>query len=141
MNKYMPLDFAHALRRGKPLDYARDKGVPLDQCIFCAIGKKESPATLEYEDPEIVAFWDVNPKAKVHILIVPKKHIRSATDLKDEDGPLVGKMVLVAKKLAEKKGIADDGYRLVFNAGKHSGQIVDHIHLHLLGGGPMGRMA
>jgi len=112
----------------------------MDQCIFCGIVKKESPATLEYEDSEIVAFWDINPKAKVHILIVPKRHIRSITDLKDEDAGLVGKMVLVAKKLAEKKGIADDGYRLVFNAGKHSGQVVDHIHLHLLGGGPMGSM-
>lgn len=89
----------------------------------------------------MVAFWDINPKAKVHLLIVPKRHIRSIIELKDEDAPLIGKMVLVAKKLAEKKGIADDGYRLVFNAGKHSGQIVDHIHLHLLGGGPMGSMA
>lgn len=113
----------------------------MDQCIFCGIGKKESPANLEYEDKDVVAFWDINPKAKVHLLIVPKKHIRSVTELKDEDAPLIGKMVMVAKKLAEKKGIADDGYRLVFNAGKHSGQIVDHIHLHLLGGGPMGRMA
>lgn len=112
----------------------------MDQCIFCGIGKKESPANLEYEDDEIVAFRDINPRAKVHILIVPKRHIRSITDLKDEDALLIGKMVLAAKKLAEKKGIADDGYRLVLNAGKHSGQVVDHIHLHLLGGGPMGSM-
>ena len=126
--------------RKMPLDFARGKGVPLDQCIFCGIAKKESPANLEYEDEEIVAFWDINPKAKVHILIVPKRHIQSITELVDEDAPLIGKMVLVAKKLAEKKGIADQGYRLVFNAGKHSGQVVDHIHLHLLGGGPMGSM-
>ena len=112
----------------------------MDQCIFCGIGKKESPATLEYEDEDLVAFWDINPKAKVHILIAPKKHIRSVTELKKEDAELIGKMVLVAKDLAEKKGIAEDGYRLVFNAGKHSGQVVDHVHLHLLGGGPMGSM-
>lgn len=113
----------------------------MDQCIFCGIAKKESPGNLEYEDENVIAFWDINPKAKVHILIAPKKHIRSITELQDEDAALIGKMVLVAKKLAEKKGIADDGYRLVFNAGKHSGQVVDHIHLHLLGGGPLGAMA
>lgn len=113
----------------------------MDQCIFCAIAKKESPGDLEYEDQEIVAFGDINPKAKVHILIVPKKHISSITQLQDTDAALVGKMVLVAKKIAESKGIADDGYRLVFNAGRHSGQVVDHIHLHLMGGGPLGTMA
>lgn len=112
----------------------------MESCIFCAITQKESPATLEYEDEEIVAFWDVNPKAKVHILIVPKKHISSVTELKEEDAALVGKMIIVAKKLAEKKGIAEDGYRLCINAGKHSGQVVEHVHLHLMGGGPMGTM-
>jgi len=113
----------------------------MEPCIFCAIAKKESPATLEYEDEDVVAFWDVNPKAKVHILIVPKKHIPSITQLKEGDEILIGKMVMVAKKLAEKKGIAEDGYRLCINAGKHSGQVVEHIHLHLMGGGPMGSMA
>lgn len=112
----------------------------MEPCIFCAIGKKESPATIEYDDDDVVAFWDVNPKAKVHILIVPKKHITSVTELEDIDEALMGKMIMVAKKLAEKKGIADEGYRLVINAGKHSGQVVDHIHLHLIGGGPMGSM-
>lgn len=112
-----------------------------DQCIFCAIAQKESPATLEYEDEEIVAFWDVNPKAKVHLLIVPKKHISSVTKLEEGvDELLIGKMVIVAKKLAEKKGIAEDGYRLIFNAGKHSGQVVDHIHLHLMGGQELDKM-
>lgn len=113
----------------------------MDKCIFCAIAKKENPAEFEYEDGEIVAFADINPKAKVHILIVPKKHISSVTTLEEADVLLIGKMILVAKKLAESKGIAEDGYRLVFNAGKHSGQVVDHIHLHLMGGGPLGGMA
>lgn len=113
----------------------------MDPCIFCAIAKKESPATFEYEDEEIVAFEDANPKAVVHILIIPKKHIPSAAELQEKDAPMVGKMVLVAKKLAEKRGISENGYRLVFNVGKHSGQAVDHLHLHLMGGGPLGAMA
>lgn len=111
-----------------------------DQCIFCAIAKKESPAIWEYEDEEIVAFWDVNPKSKVHLLIIPRKHISSVSELKMEDAPLMGKMILVAKKLAEKKEIANDGYRLVINVGKLSGQMVDHLHLHLMGGGPLNPM-
>lgn len=113
----------------------------MENCIFCQIATKESPADLEYEDSEVVAFWDVNPKAPVHILIVPIKHIPSITMLSETDAPLIGKMVMVAKHLAEKKGIAEDGYRLVFNAGRHSGQVVDHIHLHLLGGKILGNVA
>lgn len=113
----------------------------MDNCIFCAIAAKESPAELEYEDDEIVAFEDIDPKAPVHILIVPKKHLSSVATLAEDDALLVGKMVLVAKKLAEDKNIAEDGYRLVFNAGRHSGQVVDHIHLHLLGGKILGSIA
>lgn len=113
----------------------------MDNCIFCAIANKQSPAELEYEDNEIVAFRDINPKASTHILIVPKKHISSVTTLEETDALLLGKMILTAKKLANEKGIADDGYRLVINAGKHSGQVVDHIHLHLIGGQPLGNMA
>ena len=113
----------------------------MENCIFCQIASKESPADLEYEDSEVVAFWDVNPKAPVHILIVPVKHIPSIAVLSETDTPLIGKMVIVAKHLAEKKGISEDGYRLVFNAGHHSGQVVDHIHLHLLGGKILGDVA
>ena len=113
----------------------------MDTCIFCGIASKQSPGELEYEDDEIVAFRDINPKAPVHILIVPKKHISSVTELTEDDAPLIGKMVLVAKKLAVEKGISEDGYRLVMNAGKHSGQVVDHIHLHLLGGKILGDIA
>lgn len=110
----------------------------MDECIFCKIAQKQSPAELEYEDDEIVTFPDINPKAPVHLLIVPKKHISSITELTEADAPLVGKMILVAKQLAVEKGISEDGYRLVMNAGKHSGQVVDHIHLHLLGGKILG---
>lgn len=112
----------------------------MENCIFCGIASKQSPAELEYDDGEIVAFGDINPKAPVHILIVPKKHITSVTELTEEDAPLIGKMVLVAKRLAVEKGISEDGYRLVMNAGKHSGQVVDHIHLHLLGGKILGNI-
>lgn len=112
----------------------------MTDCIFCSIIKKELPAKIEFEDDEVMAFWDVNPKAPVHILIVPKKHIASITDIKTEDSPLIGKMVLVAKKLAEKHNIAETGYRLCFNVGKNSGQVVEHIHLHLIGGQPLGEM-
>ena len=111
-----------------------------ESCIFCSIIAKESPANVEYEDNEIIAFWDVDPKAQVHILIVPKKHIPSITELEEMDIPLIGKMIYVAKGLAEKKEIAEDGYRLVFNAGRHSGQMVDHVHLHLMGGEELGEM-
>lgn len=113
----------------------------MDNCIFCGIASKQSPAELEYEDSEIVAFGDISPKAPVHLLIVPKKHISSVTELTAEDALLIGKIVLVAKQLAVQKGISEDGYRLVMNAGKHSGQVVDHIHLHLLGGKILGNIA
>lgn len=112
----------------------------MEPCIFCGIANKKSPGELEYEDAAIVAFNDINPKAKVHLLIVPKKHISSVTQLQESDVELVGRMIMVAKKLAEDKGIAEDGYRLVFNAGKHGGQVVEHIHLHLMGGGPLNDM-
>lgn len=113
----------------------------MENCIFCQIASKQSPADLEYEDSEVVAFWDINPKAPVHILIVPVKHIPSVTVLTETDASLIGKMTMVAKHLAEKKGISEDGYRLVINAGRHSGQVVDHIHMHLLGGKILGDLA
>ena len=113
----------------------------MENCIFCSIIEKESPANIEYEDEDVIAFWDVSPKAAVHILIVPKRHIPSITNLQEVDGQLIGKMVLIAKDLAEKKEISEDGYRLVFNVGRHSGQVVNHIHLHLIGGRPLGSIA
>ncbi|MCL5407255.1 MAG: histidine triad nucleotide-binding protein [Patescibacteria group bacterium] len=113
----------------------------MDNCLFCRISNGEIPTKFEYEDDEIAAFADINPKAPVHILIVPKKHIPSIAEVTDEDTELLGKMIMVAKKLAEVKGIANTGYRLVFNTRKHAGQIVDHIHLHLLGGKVLGSMA
>lgn len=113
----------------------------MENCIFCSIIEKESPANIEYEDEDVMAFWDANPKAQVHILIVPKRHIPSITNLQEVDSQLIGKIILIAKDLAEKKEISEDGYRLVFNVGRHSGQVVDHIHLHLIGGETLGAIA
>ncbi len=103
-------------------------------CIFCKIAKKEIPSEIVYEDEKILVFRDIAPKAPVHVLIVPKKHISSVNDLKKEDKELVGEMFLLAPKIAKKENVLDRGYRLIFNVGKDAGQVVEHLHLHLLGG-------
>lgn len=103
-------------------------------CVFCKIAKKETETNFQYEDDQMVAFNSIDPKAPIHILIIPKKHINSINNLKEEDKELIGKMILAAKEIAEEKSISETGYRLVFNTGKDAGQTVDHIHLHLIGG-------
>ena len=102
-------------------------------CIFCNIINKEVPADVLYEDDKFVAFKDVKPSAPVHLLIVPKEHIASINDLDKKHCGMIGDMVLLAKKLAEEQGISD-GYKLAFNTGRKGGQLVDHLHLHLMGG-------
>jgi histidine triad (HIT) family protein len=102
--------------------------------IFGKIIKKEIPAEIVYEDDEVLAFKDIAPQAPVHILIIPKKEIPTSNDIADEDAPLIGKLFVVAKKLARDFGVADSGYRLVINCNKDAGQAVYHLHLHLLGG-------
>lgn len=111
-----------------------------NNCIFCKIANKEIPAEIIYEDDLVIAFNDTEPKAPVHILIVPKKHIETVDHLKPEDEKLIGVMIFTAQKIARDKGIAKNGYRLVFNVKKHGGQVVDHIHLHILGGQELGSM-
>ena len=103
-------------------------------CIFCKIARKEIPAKIAYEDTGVVAFEDLNPKAPVHILIIPKKHIERISDIEDADAALIGNMALAAKKIAKEKNIESSGYRLVANCNKDAGQEVFHIHMHLLGG-------
>ena len=103
-------------------------------CLFCKIINREVPAEIVYEDDEFLAFKDIHPKAAVHILIIPKRHIASINDLKDEDKELIGKLILIAKKVAGSNPECAPGYKLVFNVGKGGGQIVEHIHLHLLSG-------
>lgn len=101
-------------------------------CIFCQIAAKKTPAKILFEDEDIIAFDDIAPKAPIHILIVPKKHIVSINDLNETEAMLAGKLILVAKKIAQEKRFK--GYKLVFNVGREAGQLVDHLHLHLLGG-------
>lgn len=103
-------------------------------CIFCKIANKEIPANIVYEDDKFIAFKDINPKAPIHFLIVPKKHILSVDHLEIQDKELMGKLFLVAQKIARKQGVAKSGYKLVFNVGKGGGQLINHLHLHLLGG-------
>jgi len=107
-------------------------------CIFCKIVKKEIPADIVYEDEKVLAFNDINPQAPYHILIIPKKHISTLLDLTEEDKELIGHIYLVAKKLAEEKGFADRGYRVVVNCKEEAGQTVFHIHFHVLAGREMG---
>lgn len=113
----------------------------LENCIFCQIGQHISPAEIEYEDDDIIAFWDISPKAPIHIIVASKRHFRSIADIDETYIKILGKMVLVAKKVAAKKAIDENGYRIVFNNGPHSGQIIEHFHLHLLGGKKLGPLA
>jgi histidine triad (HIT) family protein len=106
--------------------------------LFEKIIAEELPATVVFRDPRVVAFLDIRPAAPVHILIVPQKPIATTDDIADEDESLIGHMVLVARDLARQYGVAKSGYRLVMNCNPDSGQEVYHLHLHLLGGKPMG---
>ena len=103
-------------------------------CIFCGIAKKEIPAKIVYEGENVIAFEDIQPKAPVHIVIIPKKHIPTVLELKQEDKELVGQIFLTVPKIAEIKKVSESGYRIVLNKGKDAGQTVDHLHFHLLGG-------
>lgn len=103
-------------------------------CIFCKIVNKEISANIVYDDPNILAFKDIHPLTPVHILIISKKHIESINSLERKDVELAGKMIIAAKEIAEKAGVRDTGYKLLFRVGRDGGQEVPHIHLHLLGG-------
>ena len=103
-------------------------------CLFCKIVRREIPASLVYEDEHIVAFNDINPQAPVHVLIIPRRHVDSLNALESSDEELVGAMARVAASIAQDRGIAESGYRTVFNTNRDAGQTVFHLHLHLLGG-------
>jgi histidine triad (HIT) family protein len=107
-------------------------------CIFCKIAKKEIPSKIIHEDDRLVVFEDMSPQAPTHVLVVPKKHISTTMDIKDEDNELIGHMFQAAALVAEKKGIAERGFRVVMNTNAEAGQTVFHIHLHVLGGRAMG---
>ncbi|WP_456401038.1 histidine triad nucleotide-binding protein [Persephonella sp.] len=112
----------------------------MSECVFCKIVNKEIPADIIYEDEQIMAFKDIAPQAKVHVLIIPKEHIHSNLYFEGRHKPVIGHLILKANEIAKKLGIADTGYRLIVNTGKHSGQEVFHVHWHLLGGEPLGRL-
>ena len=103
-------------------------------CIFCQIIAGKIPSDIIYQDEKVVAFRDISPQAPTHLLIIPKRHIPSLTHLTEAELPLIGHMVNVANQLAKKEGIAEKGYRLAINCGEQGGQLVPHLHLHLLGG-------
>lgn len=101
-------------------------------CLFCKLVAGEIPATILYEDQDVIAFEDIMPQAPVHFLVIPKKHISTLNDLTDKDKLVMGSLPIVASKIAKEKGVADDGYRLVMNCNENGGQTVYHIHMHVL---------
>ncbi|PIQ06211.1 MAG: histidine triad nucleotide-binding protein [Candidatus Nealsonbacteria bacterium CG18_big_fil_WC_8_21_14_2_50_37_10] len=103
-------------------------------CLFCKIANKKTPTEIVYENDKVVAFKDIHPKAPIHLLIVPKKHITSVDHLEFQDKELVGELILAAQKIAKGKKL--NGYKLIINVGRPAGQVIDHLHLHLLSGKP-----
>ena len=106
----------------------------MNNCVFCRIIERKIPAKIVYEDDDVLAFEDINPHAPVHTLIIPKRHISTLLDLTDEDLLICGRMVKAANFIAREKGIAERGFRLVSNCNPEGGQVVYHVHIHLLGG-------
>ena len=107
-------------------------------CIFCKIINKEIPSEIVYEDEEILAFKDIAPKAPVHIIVIPKKHIEKITEIEKQDEAVIGKIYSAINKIAKEQGIAEDGFRVIINCGENGGQEVNHVHFHLLGGTKLG---
>lgn len=105
-----------------------------DKCLFCRIVSGEIPAKRVYEDPDVVAFHDINPQAPTHVLVIPRKHIPSLDDLNDPDAATVGTALVRLARIARELHLSNDGYRVVINNGESAGQTVFHIHYHLLGG-------
>ena len=104
------------------------------ECIFCQIVAGKIPSEILYRDEEVIAFRDINPQAPIHVVIIPTKHIPSLAQLSEAESPLIGRMVNVANQLAKREGISETGYRVAINYGVEGGQLVPHLHMHLLGG-------
>jgi histidine triad (HIT) family protein len=109
----------------------------MTDCIFCKMATGEIQPDVVLENDDILAFRDLNPQAPTHVLVIPKRHIATINDIGEEDAEMVGKLYLAAKQVAEMDGIADSGYRTVFNCNRDGGQEVFHLHLHVLGGRAM----
>ncbi|WP_286235776.1 purine nucleoside phosphoramidase [Thalassotalea sediminis] len=111
-----------------------------EETIFSKIIRQEIPTELLYQDDLVTAFRDIAPQAKTHILIIPNKLIPTVNDIEESDELIMGRLFTVAKQLAKEEGIAEDGFRLIMNCNQHGGQEVYHIHMHLVGGQPLGKM-
>lgn len=110
----------------------------MTDCVFCKIVAGQLPSDTLYQDDQVMAFRDIHPMAPIHILIIPKKHVASLAELPDEETPLIGHMAKIANQLARQEGLAKKGYRIVISSGKEGGQVVPHLHMHLLGGRQLG---
>ena len=110
-------------------------------CVFCRIASGEVEAEVLHSSEEVVAFRDAHPQAPTHILLVPREHLRSLQDLGDQHADMLSELFLTAARLAEAEGVDHSGWRMVVNVGPHAGQVVFHLHFHLMGGRPMGRFA
>lgn len=106
----------------------------MSNCIFCRIAQRQAPAHIVYEDEWAVAFHDIHPRAPVHILIIPRRHIANLQGVSEQDEALAGHLLTVANRVAQDAGVAESGFRVVVNVNRDAGQSVDHLHLHLLGG-------
>ena len=125
------------LRRGQVIGSAGPTTSSREEimdCVFCQIVAGKVPSEILYQDEEVIAFRDINPQAPTHLVIIPKRHIPSLAHLSEAESPLIGHMVNIANQLAKRESIAESGYRLAMNCGKEGGQLVPHLHLHLLGG-------
>jgi len=109
-----------------------------EDCVFCDIAKRNHPADIIMENDYIFVVRDIMPKAPVHFLVIAKQHINSVNNLTEDDSKLIAEIVLAAKAQAQADGIADKGYKLVWNVGKHGGQVIPHLHLHVMGGKQLG---
>ena len=110
----------------------------MEDCLFCRMSAGDIKPDMVYEDEEVIAFRDINPQAPVHVLIVPRRHIATTNDLASADAGLAGRLILVAREIAESEGVDESGYRLVMNCNEGAGQSVFHLHLHLLAGRRLG---
>jgi histidine triad (HIT) family protein len=106
----------------------------MSDCLFCKIAAHEVPAEIVYENDAIIAFKDINPKAPVHLLIVPKRHYATLNDIPDEEMEIIAEIHRVVKRLAREFGVADSGYRTLVNTNADGGQVIYHVHYHLIGG-------
>ncbi len=110
----------------------------MDDCLFCKMVSREIEPDVVYEDEQVLAFRDINPQSPLHVLIIPKRHISTLNDLTPEDTGLIGHLSLAAARIAQQEGVAEAGYRTLINTNREGGQVVFHVHMHLMAGRQMG---